>query len=170
MLWIKTIQWLAILGYKTGKSFLCSAGSWVCSHIRCLSCSLQLGPKGEEAWSIKFRVEVNDAAFKEENWCDLFEGSWVRDSSYTLYNASSCPFIDFNCIHNGYLSYRWQPNQCRLPRYISLYTSVRICKQRRLLEVYWNMMTCLFKISQIFFVSSLKYANFELRTMVLLNV
>ncbi|KAL5564104.1 hypothetical protein UlMin_027268 [Ulmus minor] len=67
-------------------------------------------------------VEVNDAAFKEENWCDLFEGSWVRDYSYPLYNASSCPFIGFNCINNGrpdndYLSYRWQPNQCRLPRF-----------------------------------------------------
>ncbi|XP_050216148.1 protein trichome birefringence-like 43 [Mercurialis annua] len=55
---------------------------------------------------------------------DLYQGKWVYDSSYPLYNASNCPFIlqQFNCVNNGrpdryYLSYRWKPTSSRLPRF-----------------------------------------------------
>lgn len=55
--------------------------------------------------------------------CALFAGTWVRDDSYPLYQASNCPFIDpeFNCQAYGrpdsnYLKYRWQPLDCELPR------------------------------------------------------
>ncbi|KVH89470.1 hypothetical protein Ccrd_008524, partial [Cynara cardunculus var. scolymus] len=55
--------------------------------------------------------------------CNLFKGKWVVDSSYPLYAASSCPFIDsgFNCLKHGrsdtqYLKYAWQPDSCNLPR------------------------------------------------------
>ncbi|RDX66649.1 Protein trichome birefringence, partial [Mucuna pruriens] len=57
------------------------------------------------------------------NTCDMYEGSWVRDDSYPLYLAGSCPFIDepFNCFINGrndnvYEKYRWQPKNCNVPR------------------------------------------------------
>ncbi|KAL8159471.1 hypothetical protein V2J09_001008 [Rumex salicifolius] len=55
--------------------------------------------------------------------CDLFDGKWIRDDSYPLYAHGSCPHIDesMNCFlngrpDNGYERYRWQPNQCNIPR------------------------------------------------------
>ncbi|KAG8383806.1 hypothetical protein BUALT_Bualt04G0052100 [Buddleja alternifolia] len=55
--------------------------------------------------------------------CDLFDGLWVLDDSYPLYNASECPFVEqgFNCFANGrmdedYLKWRWKPKNCDIPR------------------------------------------------------
>ena len=55
--------------------------------------------------------------------CDIFSGRWIRDNSLPLYDPASCPFVDptFNCHENGrpdkeFLSWRWQPNDCDIPR------------------------------------------------------
>lgn len=90
---------------------------------------------------------VKRVGFLEESngGCDLFDGNWVWDESYPLYESEDCLFIDegFRCSENGrrdkfYTKWRWQPKNCNLPRYtlISLY-------------IYWFVCMFLFLNSQL---------------------
>ncbi|MED6143873.1 Protein trichome birefringence-like 11 [Stylosanthes scabra] len=61
---------------------------------------------------------------EENNGCDLFEGKWVWDETYPLYDSKDCNFLDdgFRCSENGrhdlfYTKWRWQPKHCNLPRF-----------------------------------------------------
>ncbi|KAK4259647.1 hypothetical protein QN277_005957 [Acacia crassicarpa] len=59
---------------------------------------------------------------KQTSGCNIFLGNWVIDSSFPLYDASNCPFIDseFNCAKRPdkqYLKYSWKPDSCSLPRF-----------------------------------------------------
>lgn len=72
-------------------------------------------------------------AFQEDNvshlngsdsFCNVFDGNWVLDDTYPLYNASECPFVEqgFDCMENGrtdneYLKWRWKPKNCDIPRF-----------------------------------------------------
>lgn len=56
--------------------------------------------------------------------CNLFSGTWVRDSSYPLYPAAQCPYMDgkATCRQNGrpdsdYEKWRWQPSGCSIPSF-----------------------------------------------------
>ncbi|CAL9102280.1 protein trichome birefringence-like 10 [Musa acuminata AAA Group] len=56
--------------------------------------------------------------------CDWFDGQWVWDERYPLYESDGCPFLDdgFRCSENGrpdrmYTKWRWQPAGCDLPRF-----------------------------------------------------
>lgn len=56
--------------------------------------------------------------------CDLFSGKWVFDNaSYPLYSEKQCSFMSdqlacekFGRENLEYQNWRWQPNDCNLPR------------------------------------------------------
>ncbi|CAN1234467.1 Protein trichome birefringence-like 10 [Linum perenne] len=56
--------------------------------------------------------------------CYVFDGDWVWDDDYPLYQSNDCSFLDegFRCKENGrpdlfYTEWRWQPKHCNLPVY-----------------------------------------------------
>ncbi|KAK4482895.1 hypothetical protein RD792_010068, partial [Penstemon davidsonii] len=71
----------------------------------------------ENMKKIDFLSEINGG-------CDLFDGDWMWDESYPLYQSGDCRFLDegFRCSENGrpdlfYTKWRWQPKNCNLPRF-----------------------------------------------------
>ncbi|KDP35862.1 hypothetical protein JCGZ_10642 [Jatropha curcas] len=66
----------------------------------------------------------NNAAIQTGKNCDLYMGTWVKDQEYPIYKPGQCPYVDeaFDCEINGrrdsdYLSWRWKPDGCDLPRF-----------------------------------------------------
>lgn len=66
---------------------------------------------------------VEDETIEALIKCDFFDGEWIKDDSYPLYEPGSCNLIDeqFSCIQNGradkdYQKYKWKPKGCSLPR------------------------------------------------------
>ncbi|KAH6819622.1 trichome birefringence-like protein [Perilla frutescens var. frutescens] len=92
--------------------------------------------------------------------CDLFDGNWVRDESYPLYEPGSCSLIDeqFNCFLNGrpdsdYLKLKWKPNSCTLPRLNGSHM-LELLRGKRLVFVgdslnrnMWESLICILKNS-----------------------
>ncbi|XP_034677950.1 protein trichome birefringence-like 38 [Vitis riparia] len=88
--------------------------------------------------------------------CNLYQGSWVIDDTFPLYQSSICPFIDkeFDCQKNGrpdklYLKYRWRPSGCILPRFNGVEFLARY-KGKRIMFVgdslslnQWQSLTCM---------------------------
>ncbi|CAN4087471.1 unnamed protein product [Withania somnifera] len=60
-----------------------------------------------------------------EKECNLFSGKWIwHESSRPLYKESECPYLlpQVTCQQHGrpdkdYLYWRWQPNDCLIPRF-----------------------------------------------------
>ncbi|KAI3967785.1 hypothetical protein MKX01_039177 [Papaver californicum] len=104
---------LMITGYEAnGKSI--KENSNTCSKSR-ISSSFMIRESSASA---------SASTRRRSSSCDIFQGRWVFDDSYPLYNPTTCPFIrrEFNCIKYGrpdslYLKYRWQPSYCPLPRF-----------------------------------------------------
>ncbi|KAH0468104.1 hypothetical protein IEQ34_003137 [Dendrobium chrysotoxum] len=89
--------------------------------------------------------------------CNMFNGSWLVDESYPLYDSGKCPFIrkEFDCVRYGrrdkeYLRYRWQPDgECVLPAFDGM-EMMRLWRGKRVLFVgdslslnMYNSMLCL---------------------------
>nr|AAC63839.1 unknown protein [Arabidopsis thaliana] len=98
----------------------------LCFQLNLASLSLILFSSfpGLLAQSQQHFLGQNNTSLLSGGRCNLARGKWVYDSSYPLYSAFSCPFIDseFNCQKAGrpdtnYQHFRWQPFSCPLPRF-----------------------------------------------------
>ncbi|WMV47175.1 hypothetical protein MTR67_040560, partial [Solanum verrucosum] len=72
-----------------------------------------------------------------ENDCNIFDGNWVWEESYPLYQSEDCIFLDegFRCSENGmpdnfYTKWRWQPKDCNLPRFDAKHMLEKLRNQR----------------------------------------
>lgn len=88
--------------------------------------------------------------------CDVYDGNWVVDYSYPLYNASECPFVEqgFNCLANGrsdrdYSRWKWRPRLCDIPRY-NVHSTLEMLRNKRVVFVgdsmsrtQWESLICL---------------------------
>ncbi|KAJ9687046.1 hypothetical protein PVL29_015770 [Vitis rotundifolia] len=66
------------------------------------------------------------SGFLEEgvDGCNVFNGNWVRDESYPLYQSQNCSLLDYGfcCSKNGrpnsfYTKWHWRPKHCNLPKF-----------------------------------------------------
>ncbi|KAG9150793.1 hypothetical protein Leryth_002957 [Lithospermum erythrorhizon] len=93
---------------------------------------------------------------KLDRHCDVFDGNWVLDDSYPMYNASECPFVEkgFNCLGNGrtdkeYLRWRWKPKNCDISRF-NVHKTLEMLRNKRVVFVgdsmsrtQWESLICL---------------------------
>ncbi|KAL7220517.1 hypothetical protein ACSBR2_013404 [Camellia fascicularis] len=88
----------------------------------------RISTEPEEFLLLKFNGSIEDrrVEFLSEKGggCDVFDGDWVWDETYPLYQSRDCRFLDegFRCDENGrpdlfYTKWRWQPKDCNLPRF-----------------------------------------------------
>ncbi|XP_020215473.1 protein trichome birefringence [Cajanus cajan] len=103
---------------------------------------------------------VKDEKMESLIKCDFFDGEWVKDDSYPLYEPGSCNLIDeqFDCIQNGrpdkeYLKYKWKPNGCSLPR-LDGHRMLDLLRGKRLIFVgdsinrnMWESLICILRNS-----------------------
>ncbi|KAL0293047.1 UNVERIFIED_CONTAM: protein trichome birefringence-like 2 [Sesamum angustifolium] len=88
----------------------------------------------------------------------MFKGRWVRDDTMPYYPPGSCPYIDrdFECHLNGrpdneFLKWRWQPDDCDIPRFNATDFLVRL-RGKKLVFVgdslnrnMWESLVCLLR-------------------------
>ncbi|KAG2310095.1 hypothetical protein Bca52824_021652 [Brassica carinata] len=111
-------------------------------------------------------LTVNSVKQEMEKWseslkdCEFFDGEWIKDDTYPLYEPGSCKLIDeqFDCISNGrpdkdFQKLKWKPKTCTLPR-LNGGIMLEMLRGRRLAFVgdslnrnMWESLVCMLKRS-----------------------
>lgn len=108
-----------------------------------------------------FALSSHDNGVRKSNYsmngsCNVYEGSWILDDSYPLYNATECPFAEkgFDCLGNGrvdqnYLKWRWKPVDCDVPK-LDVRNVLEMLRSKRIVFVgdsmsrtQWESLICL---------------------------
>ncbi|KAJ4817140.1 Protein trichome birefringence [Rhynchospora pubera] len=103
-------------------------------------------------------LDVNKTEREVEGKCNIYDGKWVFDESYPLYDSKSCSFIDegFSCEANGrtdrdYTKWRWKPYYCNIPRFNAV-KMLDLIKGKRLVFVgdsinrnQWESIMCILR-------------------------
>ncbi|GLT71535.1 hypothetical protein SLA2020_435460 [Shorea laevis] len=139
-------------------------------------------------------LEVVNGEHKKEDYrgrCDMYDGRWVYDKSYPLYNSSHCRFIlkEFDCQMNGrpdklYLKYRWQPSACNLPRFDGV-AFLRKYRNKRIMFVgdslsmnQWQSLTCMlhsatphseYKLERTDYLRTFTFTEYNVSVMLMWN-
>lgn len=105
---------------------LLMVGSFICFLVVMGSSYFYMFPSSETVVETNQSRDSNSGKSTDflSKECNVFDGKWVVDESYPLYNASLCPFVErgFDCLANGrrdkeYLKWRWKPHNCEIPRF-----------------------------------------------------
>ncbi|KAK4751965.1 hypothetical protein SAY87_020763 [Trapa incisa] len=117
---IKGLHKLSILSSFNGVVALGSSMSFL---LAITLAYLLVLPRFQSQTQIHRTYEVQNSS-GSPNECNLFEGGWIRDESYPIYNASGCPFSEqgFDCLSNGrkdrgFMKWRWKPKHCDIPQF-----------------------------------------------------
>lgn len=126
---LKSMEPLGVFGFFCF-SALCFLWCFFYLDYRVFTKSFRI--RTQSPWLLRFGLEQISESRRVEflsvkgDGCNLFEGEWVWDEQYPLYQSRNCSFIDdgFRCSENGrpdnfYTKWRWQPKRCNLPRFYS---------------------------------------------------
>ncbi|XP_058082508.1 protein trichome birefringence-like 10 [Magnolia sinica] len=156
---LKPVEPLGILGFffVTIFCFLCC---FFYLDYRVVSRGFRLRAQSQQQLRFGFEdLNVNRRpgfSSGEGDGCNLFEGEWVWDETYPLYQSKDCRFLDvgFRCSENGrpdkfYTKWRWQPKHCNLPRFDAK-TMLEKLRNRRMVFVgdsigrnQWESLLCM---------------------------
>ncbi|GFQ02382.1 protein trichome berefringence-like 7 [Phtheirospermum japonicum] len=129
-------------------------GSIICFLIVMGSSFFYMYPSPETLAEINQNRDININT--SSDYCNVFDGKWVIDENYPLYNSSQCPFAErgFNCLANGrrdkdYLKWRWKPKNCEILRF-DAHAVLELLRGKRVVFVgdslsrtQWESMICM---------------------------
>lgn len=156
---LKSMEPLGVVGFFCFSAF-CFLWCFFYLDYRVVTKSFRI--RTQSPWLLRFGLEQISESRRVEflsvkgDGCNLFEGEWVWDEQYPLYQSRNCSFIDdgFRCSENGrpdnfYTKWRWQPKRCNLPRFDAMNMLEKL-RNRRLVFVgdsigrnQWESLLCM---------------------------